>query len=56
MNEASPLLQMKAANSGKLLRGSEADFFNFRLAAWIRYQHTAWLRKMRREHLQATHG
>jgi len=39
LNEASPLLQMEVAKSGKLLKGSEEDFLKFRLFAWTRYQH-----------------
>ena len=39
LNEASPLLQMEAAKSGKLLKGSEEDFLKFKLFAWTRYQH-----------------
>ncbi len=56
LNEASPLLQMEAAQSGKLLKGSEEDFFKFKLSAWKRYQHTAKFRKMRHEYLQSIYG
>ena len=56
LNEASPLLQMEAAKSGKLLKGSEYDFFKFKLLAWKRYQHTAKFRKMRQEHLNQIYG
>jgi predicted nucleotidyltransferase len=56
LNEASPLLQMEAAKSGKLLKGSEEDFFKFKLLAWKRYQHTAKFRKFREENLQKIYG
>ncbi len=56
LNEASPLLQMEAAKSGKLLKGKESDFFKFKLLAWKRYQHTAKFRRMRKEHLQQIYG
>ena len=56
LNEASPLLQMEAAKSGKLLKGSELDFFKYKLLAWKRYQHTAKFRKMRQEHLTSLYG
>ena len=38
LNEASPLLQMEAAKSGKLLKGTEEDFVQYRILAWKRYQ------------------
>ena len=56
LNEASPLLQMEAAKSGKLLKGRETDFFKYKLLAWKRYQHTAKFRKMRQEHLSRIYG
>lgn len=56
LNEASPLLQMEAAKSGKLLKGSEEDYFKFKLLAWVRYQHTAKFRKMRADNLQKIYG
>lgn len=56
LNQASPLLQMEAAKNGKLLKGSEEDFFKFKLLAWVRYQHTAKFRKMRSENLQKIYG
>jgi len=56
LNEASPLLQMEAAKSGKVLKGSEEDFFKFKLLAWKRYQHTAKFRKFRAENLQKIYG
>ena len=56
LNEASPLLQMEAARSGKLLKGNEYDFFKFKLLAWKRYQHTAKFRRMRQENLQKIYG
>ncbi|MEK7161592.1 MAG: nucleotidyltransferase domain-containing protein [Patescibacteria group bacterium] len=56
LNEASPLLQMEAAKSGKLLKGSEEDFFKFKLLAWKRYQHTTKFRKMRADNLQKIYG
>jgi predicted nucleotidyltransferase len=47
LNQASPLLQMEAAKSGKLLKGSEEDFFKFKLLAWKRHQHyLSFQRKM----------
>ena len=47
LNEASPLLQMEAAKSGKLLKGKEEDFFKFKLLAWKRHQHyLSFQRKM----------
>src|ERR1700691_1650720 len=45
LNEASPLLQMEVAKSGRLLKGNDYDFFKFKLLAWKRYQHTAKFRK-----------
>jgi len=56
LNEASPLLQMEAAKSGKLLKGTELDFFKYKLLAWKRYQHTAKFRKMRADNLQKIYG
>lgn len=56
LNEASPLLQMEAAKSGKVLKGTEEDFFKFKLLAWVRYQHTAKFRKMRADNLQKIYG
>jgi len=56
LNEASPLLQMEAAKSGKLLKGSEYDFFKYKLLAWKRYQHSAKFRRMRQEHLHQIYG
>ena len=56
LNEASPLLQMEAVKSGKLLKGTESDFFKYKLLAWKRYQHTIKFRKLRQEHLQSAYG
>ena len=56
LNEASPLLQMEAAKSGKLLKGSASDFFKYKLLAWKRYQHTAKFRKLRADNLQQIYG
>ena len=56
LNEASPLLQMEVAKSGKLLKGEESDFFKYKLLAWKRYMHTAKFRKLRQDHLQSVYG
>ncbi len=49
---ASPLLQYEVAKRGKLLSGSEHDFFRFRVLAWKRYQDTTKFRKRREEVLR----
>ncbi len=56
LNEASPLLQMEVSKSGKLLKGSALDFFEYKLLAWKRYQHTAKFRKLRADNLQQIYG
>lgn len=56
LNQASPLLQMEAAKAGKILEGSEPDFFKFKLLAWKRYQHTAKFRKMREDNFHKIYG
>lgn len=52
LRTASPLLQHEVAKHGKLISGSEHDFFRFRVLAWKRYQDTAKFRKKRAEALK----
>lgn len=49
---ASPLLQHEVGKYGKLLEGTEHDFFRFRVLAWKRYQDTAKFRRRRGEALK----
>ena len=52
LRTASPLLQHEVAKHGKLISGSEHDFFRFRVLAWKRYQDTAKFRKKREQVLK----
>ena len=56
LNEASPLLQMEAVKSGKLLKGTQQDFFQYKLLVWKRYMHSSKFRKMREKNLQKIYG
>ena len=52
LSVASPLLQYRAAEEGKLLFGMPYDFLRFKVLAWKRYLDTAKLRRMREEKLR----
>lgn len=48
---ASPLLQYRAAETGRLLWGERDNYLRFRVLAWKRYLDTAKFRRMREKSL-----
>jgi len=56
LRTASPLLQYRVTNEGRLLEGDQFDFLRFRVLAWKRYLDTAKFRRARERALAEKYG